>query len=243
MELATAAEVISDAAVELGLASADIADPFGSTDANILQLCRLLKRAGRSLAKARDWSHLTREYTFSTVASTASYVLPTDYARMKGATAWNRTTSWQLGEPVGAADWQAFQASTVAGVLTRPFRLFANKLYIYPTPTAAETIAYEYVSNLWVIPSAQTWPTSCTSKPTLYTDTLYFDEELLVAALKLLWKQAKGQDTTAAQNDFNQAFGAVGGDDGAAPVINLLGPRSGVRMLDYDNIPESGFGQ
>src|SRR3954468_3046330 len=43
----TVAEIVSDTAIELGLISAPIADPFASTDPNILQLLGLLKSGGR----------------------------------------------------------------------------------------------------------------------------------------------------------------------------------------------------
>lgn len=240
MQTATAAQIINDAAVELGLKSADLDNPFASSDPNILQLCRLLKRVGRSLVTARDWSHLLKEHTFATVDGTASYALPTDFVRMRDATAWNRTTSVQLAAPVDGQTWQLMKASTAAGVITMPFRIFGNLLYLHPTPSTAENIYYEFVSSLWVQPTGQTLPT--TSLPAASDDTLWFDEALLVAGLKLAWKRAKGQDTTSTQIEFNQAFEAASGSDGATPVVNVLRRRGDFRLIDNDNLPETGYG-
>lgn len=238
-EFSTADDIINDAAVELALITTDISDPFGSTDPNILLLCRLLKRVGRQLVRARDWSHLTREYTFATVNGTDSYALPSGFNRMKDQTQWNRDTAWPLGGPVNGQAWQAMKAVTVAGVVIRPFRVFGNLLYLYPTPTTAEDIYFEYITNFWVMPTGQTAPT--TSEPTAITDTLWFDEALLVAGLKLAFCKAKGLPADAAQLGFEEAFASAAGGDGAAPILNLSG-CAGARLVDSNNAPEGDYG-
>lgn len=239
MDFTTADNVLNDAAVELGLKPADMADPFASTDQNIILLCRLLKRLGRKLVRARDWTHLTREYTFPTVASTASYALPSGYARMKDATQWNRTTIIPLGPAVDGPAWQEMKARTSTGTVYRPFRIFGNLLYIYPTPSAAEDIYYEYITNFWVVPSGQTVPT--TSVPTATTDVLWFDEDLLLAGLKLLFKKAKGFAMQHDQDEFDQAWSEIAGSDGAAPPLDISG-GSATRLIDTRNLPDTGWG-
>ncbi len=237
-EFTTADNIINDAAVELGLKTADIADPFASTDQNIVQLCRLLKRVGRSLVRARDWTHLTREYTFNTADGTASYAMPPGFNRMKDQTHWNRTTSNQLGPPLNSQQWQEEKARTSTGAVSVPFRTFGNLLYLYPTPSAIEAIYYEFITNFWVMPTGQTVPT--TSAPTATTDTLWFDDNLLVTGLKLAFKRAKGFDTAAAQDEFNQAWGESVGGDGAAAAISITGADR--RFPQMGRPPESGWG-
>jgi hypothetical protein len=230
MEFTTADEVINNAAVELGLKSADIADPFASSDPNILLLIRLLSRVGKSLVRARDWTHLTREYTFNTASAQATYTLPSGFNRMKNETQWNRTTVNPLGPPVDGVQWQAMQARTSSGLVTVPFRILGNLLYIYPTPTAIEAIYYEFITNFWVstLPAAPT-----ASAPIAITQTLWFDESLLVAGLKLAFKRAKGMDTSAAQDEFNQVYEAVAGADGAAAPISLSGGSARLSIGSY----------
>lgn len=239
MDFVTADKVINDAAVEFGLKSADITDPFGSSDPNILLLCRLLKRLGRSLVRARAWQQLTREYTFPTVASTASYALPSGFNRIKDATAWNRDTVTPLGGPYAAQQWQQMQATTIAGAVCVPFRIFGNLLYLYPTPTAAETIAYEYLTNFWVVPTGQTVPT--TTEPTAITDTLWFDESLLVAGLKLAFARQKQMATQELQDEYNQAYAAAASGEGPAPALSLSASSS-ARLIDTRNLPDTGWG-
>src|SRR6266481_4730387 len=115
MVYATVASLISDAAVELGLVSADIVDPYASTDPNILQLVRLLKSGGSSLARYREWSHLQKEFTFQTVNGQNAYpLLPTDFLSLVPNSGWNRTTQIPLGGPIGAQYWQ-FRKAVVPG--------------------------------------------------------------------------------------------------------------------------------
>lgn len=235
----TAANVVSNAALELGLTQAALANPWASTDQNIIQLRTLLTRAGRMLVRARAWSQLIEEYTFATVAATDSYALPTGFERFLNSTAWNRDTTLPLGEPLSPEQWQAVQAQTTAGSIIRPFRIRENLLYVYPEPTAAETIAYEYVSRYWVVESPATAPTSDTADAA--TDVLWLDEPLIVAALKLAWMRAKQEDTTFAQAEYDDAFRAASGGDGAAPTIVISGGATDP-FIGYSNVPDTGYG-
>lgn len=242
MDVSTAADIINDAAVELGLIKADMDDPFDSEDQNIILLCRLLKRVGRNLVRQFGWSQLTKEHNFTTDGAASSFDLPADYARMKHQSHWNRTTVEPLGGPVNSRDWQELKARTVAGALIMPFRIQGNRLHVYPTPATGQTIYYEYISKRWVLPvlGAPTAPTL--SEPSLGTDSLWFDEPLLLAELKLAFLKAKFFDTTAAQATRDEIFAAVTGGDGAAPVLSVVGSGGMFRLVDMDNIPDTGMG-
>ncbi len=234
----TAANIVSNAALELGLVQAALANPWASTDQNIIQLRTLLTRVGRMLVRARAWSQLIEEHTFNTVASTESYALPAGFERFLNATAWNRDTNWPLGGPYSPQQWQMVQASTVAGAVVRPFRIRENLLYVYPEPTGIEEIAYEYVSRYWVVESPATSPTSDTADAA--ADVLWLDEPLITAALKLAWMRAKQEDTTFAQAEYDDAYRAAAGGDGAAPTIVIAG--SSDFLLGDKNIPDTGYG-
>lgn len=235
----TSLNVLNNTALELGLIESALSNPFTSTDQNIIQLRALLNRVGRMLVRARPWTHLIEEYTFSTVASTASYALPSGFDRFLHATGWDRTTAQPLGGPLSPAQWQMVKARTSVGAVVRPFRIRENLLYLDPTPTAVEAIYYEYISNLWVVPTGQTAPTL--SAATAITDVLWFDEALLVSGLKLAWNRAKQRDTTYAQAEFDEIYRAVAGGDGAAKTIRLTS-SDGPDLVSEDNLPDTGFG-
>jgi hypothetical protein len=234
----TAATIISDAAIDLGLTPAAIANPYGSTDANILQLCSLLKRAGRGLLREYSWSHLKTVHTFSTGSGTASYALPTDFNRIIDGTVWNRTQDYPLSGPLSPQKWEELQALG-SSIARQAFRIFGNLFYIYSTPSAIETIAYEYQSRYWVDLGGGSTPDAET--PTAAADTLHFDPDLLVADLKLRFTIAKGLDSTAVQAERDALFSAATGADGAAPVLDMAG-ATGMRFLSDANLPDTGVG-
>lgn len=239
MAYETTSQIVSDAAVELGLVSADISNPFASTDPNILQMNRLLTSLGRSLALEFTWSQLVKEYTFSTVNGTSTYALPTDFNMMLDQSGWNRTTQFPLGGPVSGQAWQYLKSQNASSALTAQFRKNLGVMAIYPTPTSAQTIAYEYVSSFWVKPAAQSTPT--TDRTTVSTDVLYFDPLLLVCGLKLAYKRAKGFDSQAATIDFEKRLEQAKNQD-PAPVLSLNSGYYSTHLLDANNIPTTGFG-
>lgn len=104
----TAAEIISDVALEVGL-GAIIGDPFGSQDANILQLCGLLKSGGRKLVFSRDWTYLVAEYTFVTYPNwTASTV----YRSSNTLSLWAQGTSYSTTTTVIWNNGNWYQVTT-----------------------------------------------------------------------------------------------------------------------------------
>lgn len=236
----TSANIISQAARELALVSATISDPYASTDANVLQLCALLQGLGQDLLRDHQWSHLQTTHTFNTVNGTAAYALPTDYDRTIDQTHWNRDADRPLVGPTGPQGWQYLQAVSVSSAVGQWFRVFNDQVNIYPTPTSAQTVAFEYVSRYWVKESGQSAPN--TDLADAATDTLYFDKRLLVAGLKLAYLEAKGFATAAAQKAYDAALSRAQGGDGAAPVLNLSGNGEGVRLLDWRNAPDTGYG-
>jgi len=243
MAFPTAAQVISDAAVELGLVASDITDPFASTDQNIIQLLRLLKAAGREVSRARSWVAQQTEYTFPTANGQSVYPMPSDFRSMIEQSGWNRTTRFPLGGPLTPQEWQYLKAQPGAATLTVLFRPRNGNIEVYPVPGATvATIAFEYVSSSWVAVTGSTAPTK--DGPTVNTDVILFDPLLLIAAVKLKWKREKGFDSTAAQQDYDAAFAASSDDDAVAPVLRMDGKSGlGVRLLGDPNIPSLGWNQ
>lgn len=241
----TANAVLNDAAVELGLIPADLVDIYASTDPAIVQLRRLLRGLGRDLLRQYPWTHLQRTHTFTTVAGTDTYLLPADFQRMVDNTAWNRTQQMPLGGPYNAQGWQMLKARSASGAVWLNYRIVGNRLALHPTPGSADTLAYEYISDLWVgdeLP-APAGPTRNTPLE-VAADFLYLDSRLLVTGLVLRFREAKGFDTQAAQRNFNDALAAAQGGDGAAPTLSLdgCGGKPYDRPLTTYNAPGCGMG-
>lgn len=239
---ATVAELVSDAAIEEGLAQAPIADPYTSVDPNILQLLALLKSAGRAVNRERGWSHLQNEFSFQTAAGASQYQLPADFREMIPQSGWDRTTLYQLGGPVGAAVWQLSKAIHIIGSIYPFIRFEGGTINITPTPVSVQTIAFEYQSWFWVKPVGQTAPS--TDAPTAATDIVCFNSALMVCALKLAWEKAKRLDTTTAQADYDRALAAAMNEDAAAPDLPVGGNGDSSPAQDvWSNVAQTGIGQ
>lgn len=233
----TVLEICNDVAEQVGLGTQTAI--YASTDNNLVQLRALLKQEGRRLSLERQWKQLLTEHTFATTNGVATYALPADFSRMVPQSMWNRSTVRRFA-PLGAQVWQYLQASSVAEPLTAIFRARAATVEISPTPTSAQTVAFEYLSNYWVASSGSSQGDQ--DKPEADDDTILLDPLLMTAALKLAWLKAKGMDATAALADYERAFAlSAGVDAGPAPILRLdsrrVGDESGL------NVPETGFGE
>lgn len=231
----TVATLVSDAAVELGLVAADIADPFVSTDATVIQLLRLLKSGGRDLAKHRDWQHLQKEYTFSTVNGVASYALPADYRKMVDDSEWNRSTQLPM-IPVDGQTWQFLQAISSLGLIRVASRIWLGQMYLNPTPSSVQTLAYEYQSSSWIAPAGAGQPTL--DAPAAATDLVCFAKTLVVARLKRDFRRNKKQDSAAEEEDYQIALSAAEHEDAQGKTIYLGGGRRVPHRIDRWNLPD-----
>lgn len=239
-DVSTIADIVSRAGRELGLFSANVSDPFASSDKNVLQLVALANSLGRKLTRKHRWSHLEVSYTFSTADGTAEYDLPGDFLRLVDTSTWNRTQQLPVPNGTSPEQWEQFKAHTAAGVVFKVGRIFASQLYLFPTPTAVETIAFAYRSTLWVTSTPSTFPdnkvlTSASQYPS-------FDSELFVTGLKLEFRVAKGLDTTEERREFDAMVAAATGGDGAAPVLSMSRDRGTEHLIDASNLPDTGYG-
>lgn len=237
--------VLNDAAVELGLIPADLADVYASTNPAISQLRRLLKGLGRDLLRQFRWTHLQRTHTLTTVAGQDTYLLPDDFDRLIDGTAWNRTQQMPMGGPFYAQGWQLLKAKSATGTVWLNYRLVGGRLALHPVPTSGEVLAFEYISDLWV---GDSLPPSSPTRSTpleVATDVLFMDSRVLVTGLILRFRAAKGFDTAQAQRQFNDALAAAQGGDGAAPALPYDGcgiASQHDRPVDAYNLPDSIIG-
>jgi hypothetical protein len=233
-----AGDIINDAALELGLAPGTAVDPYSLNDPNMKRLCGLLKSWGRREWRRKRWSQFEVEKTFVTVQDQASYPFPDDFGQIIDQSEWNRTTRFPLSGPVLAEDWQYLKAA-VTGVLFRLlFRYRQQQIVIYPdtnTP-GGQTIAFEYVSRWWVQSAAAAAPDK--DAPTAKDDLIWFDPLMAVKGLVLEFKKATEQDTTQAQQDFDDAEELCMGDDSPAGVLDLARPTDyGEPLISDINLP------
>lgn len=237
----TVLDIVNDTALLLGIRAAGYAAVFSSTDADAVLLRSLLNAAGRELERSYQWTQLETEYTFSTVNGTASYSLPAGYSRLIPRTEWNRTDLQAIGPALSAQDWQYLKGSGLTALVRTAFRVRGRTLYLYPTPSASETVALEYLSSYWVAPTGQAAPTL--DAATADTDTVWFDKLLMVYRIRRDYLRQRGMESMAASDDYDRLLATVLGGDGEARVVALGGMASHGPPLDPAiNLPDTFTG-
>lgn len=171
-----------------------------------------------------------------------AYPLPAGFSNMLDQTGWNRTTRLPLGGPVNAQQWQYLKGRQQGIVFNVLFRPDDDTIRIYPdtNPPGLQTIAFEYITRFWVSTVGSQEVTDA-DVPTKSTDIIFFDPLLMTRRLKLDWLSAKGFDTSAARDDYEDILELVKNADGAAPLLNLRG-GGGEPLLSIGNLPITGYG-
>lgn len=226
----TAAEIVSAAARELSLVTADIADPFGSPDPNILLLCSLLTRVGRRIMRAHQWPFLVTTATISVAASATASALPSDFDRVVDNAFWDRTNRMPVA-PLSRPILEELRAANFVSMTTPGYWIEAGEIEYEPAWAGAAELGFGYVSSNWV--------NANTDKSTAAADIIYLDVDAVVAGLKVAFLRAKGLDSSAAADEYRDALNAAKAASGPAPVLSLSPPDVGIAD---PVIPLSGFG-
>lgn len=203
----------------------------GNTDPAAVQLLALANRTGKILALDFRWQALLTTHTFATVNGTTDYSLPSDLHAFAGLTFWDRTNIEQCEGPVSAVLWEGLRSGNIIGVgLRKYFRVAANLFSIYPTPTAADTIAYQYWSKNWI--TGKTEFSDDTDQPLI-------DADLITLGLKWRWRMAKGLAYDEEKADYQMRLDALQAIDGGKNILRFGRVEPAAPAL---NIPETGYG-
>lgn len=217
----TALQIVQNATARLGLTVPSAV--FSSTDEQVILLRYLMNQEGKELATRGDWSKITKEHTFTTVAQAAqTSSVPSDFGHIIMGTVWNRNTDRPLIGPLTPAEWQQYQARNIASSFDSAFRFRGTgtaSLLITPDPTAGQTVAYEYVSDQWCEAAGGTDQSAFAAD----TDVGLLDENLIT--LGVIWRflAQKGFDYGEAFRTYQLEVEKALGRDGGKPVLYLGG--------------------
>lgn len=214
-------EVIQAAAIDIGITVPSVAAV--ATDPGTRQLVGLLNKEGRELSRRYWWQALSRECTFTTVATevqgTLAAIVGSGQAirDIRPETMFNRTSQQPVYGPLTPTQWQAIKADNAASPYNR-YRIMGNQLLMAPTPTAGETVAFEYVTKCWLTDSGGTTFRTAIAAD---TDVLLLDDEVMLKGLIWRWKKAKnfeyGEDFKSYEMDVADLIGR----DGTKPRLSL----------------------
>ena len=164
---------------------------IGNADQNIVRLLNILEEEGQELSERHRWQALTKEASFTTAATISQGLvstIATDIAYFKNDTFFNRNSNVPV-IPVDDVTWQRMQANTASGPYPN-LRIFGKTVYMYPVPTAGESVFFEYISKNWCASSGGTGQTAWAAD----ADVGVLDEELMAQGGVWRWKKSMGFD-------------------------------------------------
>lgn len=213
---------------------------IGSADLQVRQLFALAVEEAEELAGAHPWQAMTREHTFTTIASaTQTGALPDDLDRLIPGSFYNRTTRRPVLGPVTPQRWQEIQANPQVNMVVLAYRQRDGAFLVTPTPPAGDTIAFEYVSTNWARSSDLA---TDKARWTADTDKTYLDESLIKLGLRWRWKKTKGLPYGEDMETYRQERDQARARDGGSGAIGFTG-RGAFNFIANPNVPEGGFGQ
>lgn len=155
---------------------------IGSNNQTSIRMLRYAIRTGRDLVR-KNYPYLFKEHTFTTTATINEYDLPSDFDHFIPFTQWNRTTNRRALQ-IDPQFWQELNSGLVTVSINDRYRIKGKdrKLFVFPTPTSVETIAFEYVSKNYCERNDGTEQSVWAAD----TDTAILDEELF--ELGMIWR-------------------------------------------------------
>ena len=239
----TANTLLNTVAAEVGLTPAT--DPWASNEPQFVQMRVLLQLVGEELCWLGEWEHLNRSHSITTaVGDTGLYDLPSDYLTMIQQTGWELSNNTPLLGPLSPQDWAYLKGrDLVSQSIYANFRLQDGKFSVFPQPPPAGLVLdFEYRANTFV--QDPTTPDVKTAIITNGADIILFDKTLVSRYLKVKWLEAKGFDSTKAQDDVNMMFGLVQpADGGGGKILSAGRSRRGFPYLNSRyNVRDTGYG-
>ena len=178
----------------------------------------------------------------SVVFAQEAYNLPTDFGWLIVQTEWDRSFRWQLLGPLDAQEWQVIKSGISPVGPRMRFRIMQGQFYINPVGSSSsvytDTIAYEYVSN--TVATSVTGTAQSTALND--TDTISFSEDLITLHVKWLYLMAKGLDFDTHRAIWKAQFDFAISRDQSQRNLPINARASGIRLLNSQNVPDTGFG-
>lgn len=226
MAAMTLIQLVAAFTAERGLAVP--ATAASNADRQITQIVGLLNAFNRDMLTRKAFQQNTTEATFVTTATedqgSIDTIAPSGFEGIMLDTVFNRTMRLPMAGGVTPAEWQTRKALNFTGPLYQ-FRIRNNRLLMIPTPTAGQTIAFEYLSSFFVSEAGgalkKFW--------TLDSDYSILGDELPQAYLAWAWPKTKGFEYAEDFMAYERLVAAKLGRSNAPKPASLSGDSTSLR--------------
>jgi hypothetical protein len=225
MGVLTALQIATSAAGQMGISPPSSLE---NTSDSALNWLGAVSQMGVMLARDYTWQELTFRTTFVAAAtedqSAFTTLLGAGFSRIVPDSFFNVTQQRKCLGPTSPQDWAALKATGSAAPVDY-YRMLGGVLNIYPAPNGVDTYALDWVSSYpWAVTATPT--VGAKSRPSLNSDVWLLDDELGIAATALVWKTARGLDTTLEEAMFQSIYKAISGANKIASTIDVSMPRA-----------------
>lgn len=178
-----------------------------------------------------------------------AYPQPADLGHFIPQTGWDRNFRWQLLGPVNAQEWQVLKSGISPVGPRLRYRLMNSQIYVNPAPYVptgqaspiSDLLVLEYSSKYYIATAAA--PTvPAQSAFVLDTDISLISEDLLTLSLKWRILKAIGEAWADEFTEYSDELEKITGRLTMARNLPLNARASGIRLLNSQNVPDTGFG-
>lgn len=173
--------------------------------------------------------------TFGKVA----YAMPSDFEYFIAQTFWDGSYRWQLLGPMDAQEKQVLKYGISPVGPRRRFWVRGNYMYLQPMPTdSTSVIAFDYFSNGWCQSNATVSQVRWTADTDYYT----LDDDCFVLGMKWRFLRAKGLDYGEERKIYDDTCAQQLARNGGNRSLPMNAQAFGQRLLNSQNVPDTGFG-
>lgn len=165
------------------------------------------------------------------------YTWPSDFDRQIDRTQWDKTRHWEMLGPETAQEWQWLKSGYISTGPRLRWRQLDGYFQIWPAVTANEYLGMEYIGINWARNVAGTGKASLT----VDTDTMIYNDQLMIAGLKAEYFSVKGFDATKFEGRFSRLLDIAKASDQEGRTLSFAPTISNV-LITPENVPDSGFG-
>lgn len=176
----------------------------------------------------------------------ATYPLPSDFAYFMSQTFWDRAFKWQLLGPIDAQEWQVLKSGISPAGPRRRFRIFNNTFNIDPVPGFSSSDngsveVAEYYTNGFCQSTGGT-AGSIQTVWTADTDNYCLDDQALILGIEWRYLRAKRLSYDEEKRTYDLLCERLMARDGGSRSLPMNASASGIRLLNSNNCPDTGYG-
>jgi len=168
-----------------------------------------------------------------------AYPMPGGFSYFISRTFFDNAFKWELVGGITAQEKQVLKYGIGTSGVRRKFYIKNNRLCLEPMPTeSGQTIAYDFYTKNWSASEGGIYSDQWNAD----TDTYRLDDDCFILGLKWRFLRSKGMDYMQEYKDYQDDCQRVMSRDGGSRVLSLNSRSTNTRLINSDNVSDTGYG-